>query len=118
MSTLGRESGISKPIRAKSTADMKADSKSSIGSKIANTYLMDLEPDDSNAECYNVDDWHLPEVDLKWMVEKPTKKVQFKSQDPISQPPLPEPSLSRTLRRILFTNLIFHYYLTDGKFKN
>jgi hypothetical protein len=129
MSTLGREAGISKPTRVKPSAiasrflaDMKADSGSSIGSKIANTCLTfsdlsDLEPDNSNSEYSYVSECQLPEVDLKWMVEKTTKTI-FQPPAPVLQPPLPEPSLSRTLRRILVTNLIFHYYLTDGQFKN
>ena len=94
--------------------------------EIANTCLTfsdlsDLEPNNSNSEFLDVDvdvdDCQLPEVDLKWMVEKPTKKVLQKSA-PVPQPPLPEPSLSRTIRRILVTNFLLYYYLNDGQFKN
>jgi hypothetical protein len=137
MSTLAREAGISKPIQSKSRAtdskflsNMKANgvyissnAESNIRSKIINSVLTfselsDLESDNSNAECTDVTDCQLPEVDLKWMVEKPTEKVFQPSAPILQQYPLPEPRLSRTIRRILFTNLIFHYYLTNGQFKN
>jgi hypothetical protein len=90
--------------------------------EIANTCLTfsdlsDLEPDNSNSEFLDVDDYQLPEVDLKWMIEKPTINVLQKSET-VPQPPLPEPSLSRTLRRILVTNFLIYYYLNNGQYKN
>jgi len=54
---------------------------------------------------------------LKWMIEKPTIKV-FQKSATVSQPPLPEPSLSRTLRQILVNNFLIYYYLNDGQYKN
>jgi hypothetical protein len=91
--------------------------------EIANTCLTfsdlsDLEPDNSNSEFLDVDDCQLPEVDLKWMIEKPSKNVLQKSATISQLPTLPEPSISRTLRRILVTNFLIYYYLNDGQYKN
>jgi hypothetical protein len=67
--------------------------------------------DSSNLECA------LPEdARFEWMVEKTPKKVQF--QLPTSLPDsFPEPSLSRTLRRIFVTDLIIQNYVY-GPYKN
>jgi hypothetical protein len=101
---------------------MNLDNKKNKFLEIVNTCLTfsdlsDLEPNNSNSEFLDVDDCYLPEVDLKWMVEKPTKNV-FQKSAPVPQPPLPEPSLSRTIRRILVTNFLIYYYLNDGQYKN
>ena len=88
------------------------------GSQGIFNYLSDLEKthenfveDSSNRECA------LPEdARFEWMVEKTPKKVQF--QLPTSLPDsLPEPSLSRTLRRIFVTDLIIQNYVY-GPYKN
>jgi hypothetical protein len=65
----------------------------------------------SNLEC------DIPEpAGFEWMVEKTPKKVQF--QLPTSLPDsFPEPSLSRTLRRIFVTDLIIQNYVY-GPYKN
>ena len=80
--------------------------------------LSDLEPQTHEYSCdFSNTTLDLPEVNLRWMVEKKTKKVEFILPTPIQQP-FPEPSLSRTLRRILFTDFLIHYYLNDGQYKN
>ena len=77
--------------------------------------LSDLKPVDSH-EISNIP-WNIPEnVKFEWMVEKTPKKVQF--QLPTSLPDsFPEPSLSRTLRRIFVTDLIIRNYVY-GPYKN
>jgi hypothetical protein len=80
--------------------------------------LSDLEPQTHECSCdFSNITLDLPEVDLRWMVEKKNKKVEIRLPAPI-QPTFSEPSLSRTLRRILFTNFLIHYYLNDGQYKN
>jgi hypothetical protein len=78
----------------------------------------DIEPQTHECSCdFSNTTLDLPEVDLSWMVEKKNKKIEISLPAPI-QPTFSEPSLSRTLRRILFTNFLIHYYLNDGQYKN
>lgn len=59
---------------------------------------------------------NLPEVSVKWMIEKEPKKVEIQSHDVI-QKPFKEPNLLRTLKRIYMTDLIIQNYLY-GSYKN
>jgi hypothetical protein len=75
--------------------------------------LSDLEPEKHVfSEDFSNIPWNIPEdFRFEWMIEKPApKKVQIQSPAQV-QTSLPEPSLSRTLRRIFFTDLIIKNYL-------
>jgi hypothetical protein len=79
--------------------------------------LSDLDPD-SNEYSSDFSDiqCNLPEVSVKWMIEKVHKKVEIQSHDAI-QKPFKEPTLFRTLHRIYMTDLIIQNYLY-GSYKN
>lgn len=75
--------------------------------------LSDIEPEKQVfSEDFSNIPWNIPEdARFEWMVEKPSpKKVQIQSPAQV-QTSMPEPSLSRTLRRIFFTDLIIKNYL-------
>ena len=81
--------------------------------------LSDLEPEKHvfSKDFSNIP-WNIPEyVRSDRMIEKPApKKVQIQSPAQV-QTSLPEPSLSRTLRRIIMTDIIIQNYIY-GPFTN
>jgi hypothetical protein len=76
---------------------------------------IDQEINNYSEESFNIQ-FNLPEADVKWMVEKEKKipeKVEFQLPTP-SQDLFPEPSLSKTLRRIFIMDLIIYRYLSGS----